>query len=266
VLDAVDRDTLRRMGPAIGVLVLVMFLIVIVAVAMRGSYEGTLKSLGQPYGLAYERHRDGFGVGVGHSLKGYLDGRPFLLIVAPGNGGVLEEAWTLSLAGQLPHGFAAGKNGWLRSADQGTVRVQSGDAELDKLVFVQAIDAQGAWHVFGDARRRTALMAQQRGEAEGAARGDPRDRAGDRSGAAAAVSAAAAGLSAPAVSGSVPAYFVTVTTVRAVRPRSGSTSAACRSAVRRAPWRRRRRAWGSRPRSRRVADPRARPTCGRRRR
>lgn len=147
------------MGPAIGVLVLVMFLIVIFAVAMRGSYEGTLKEFGTPYGLVYERHRDGFGVGAGHSLRGYLDGRPFQLIVAPGDGGVLEEGWTLSLAGQLPHGFAAGKNGWLRSADQGTVRVQSGDAELDKLVFVQAIDAQGAWHVFGDARRRTALVA-----------------------------------------------------------------------------------------------------------
>ena len=147
------------MGPAIGVLVLVMFLVVIIAVAMRGSYEGTLKELGTPYGLVYERHRDGFGVGVGHSLKGYLDGRPFLLIVAPGDGGVLEEAWTLSLAGQLPYGFAAGKAGWLRKPDEGTVRVQSGDPEMDKLVFVQAIDAQGAWHVFGDARRRTALMA-----------------------------------------------------------------------------------------------------------
>ncbi|MBL9014835.1 MAG: hypothetical protein JNL83_11700 [Myxococcales bacterium] len=148
------------MGPAIGVFVLVLFLIAIAAVAMRGSYEGTLKALGQPYGLAYDRHRDGFGVGVGHSLRGYLDGRPFLLIVAPGEGGgVLEEAWTISLAGQLPYGFAAGKNGWLRSADQGTARVQSGDPELDKLVFVQAIDAAGAWHVFGDARRRTALVA-----------------------------------------------------------------------------------------------------------
>ena len=147
------------MGPAIGVLVLVIFLIVIVAVALRGSYEGTLKALGQPYGLAYERHRDAFGVGVGHSLRGYLDGRPFQLIVAPGDGGVLEEGWTLSLAGQLPYGFGAGKNGWGRSADQGTVRVPSGDAELDKLVFVQAIDTQGAWYVFGDARRRTALMA-----------------------------------------------------------------------------------------------------------
>jgi hypothetical protein len=147
------------MGPAIGVLVLVMFLIVIVAVAMRGSYEGTLKELGTPVGLAYERHRDGFGVGVGHSLKGYVDGRPFSLIVVPGDGGVLEESWSITLAGQLPYGFAAGKNGWLRSADQGTVRVQSGDAEMDKVVFVQAIDAQGAWHVFADARRRTALMA-----------------------------------------------------------------------------------------------------------
>lgn len=147
------------MGPAIGVIVLLIFIVAIVAVAMRGSFEGTLKELGAPYALVYERHNDGFGVGSGHSLKGYLDGRPFLLIVAPGSGGVLEEAWSLSFAGALPHGFAAGKNGWMRSADAGTTRVQSGDPELDKVVFVQAIDAAGAWHVFGDPRRRTALLA-----------------------------------------------------------------------------------------------------------
>jgi hypothetical protein len=148
------------LGPIIGVLVLVIFLIAIFAVMMRGSYEGTLKALGTPVGLAYDRHRDGFGVGSGHSLKGFIDGRPFLLAVVPtGSGGSLEEHWEIQLAGRLPHGFAAGKNGWLRSADHGTTRVHSGDAEIDKVVFVQAIDAAGAWHVFGDQRRRTALLA-----------------------------------------------------------------------------------------------------------
>ncbi len=147
-------------GPAIGVLVLIIALIAIVAVMMRGSYEGTLKELAAPYALTYERIHDGFGVGSGHAVKGYIDGRPFLLSVVPtGANNVLEEHWEIQLAGHLPHGFAAGKNGWLRSADQGTQRVQSGDPEVDKVVFIQAIDAAGAWHVFGDPRRKTALLA-----------------------------------------------------------------------------------------------------------
>lgn len=139
---------------------LIIAFIAIFAVVMRGGYEQTLRQLGEPVGLVYARHTDGFGVGSGHAVKGWLDGRPFLLAVVPtGSGGSLEEHWEIQLAGQLPHGFAAGKNGWLRSPEQGTQRVMSGDAELDKVVFVQAIDAAGAWHVFGDPRRKTALMA-----------------------------------------------------------------------------------------------------------
>ena len=147
-------------GPAIGVIVLIIAIVAIVAVVMRGGYEDTLKQLGSPLGLQYDRRSDAFGVGSGHVLRGHVDGRTFLLAVSPsGPGNSLEEAWEIQLAGQLPHGFAAGRNGWTRTADQGTQRVQSGDAELDTVVFVQAIDAAGAWHVFADQRRKAALLA-----------------------------------------------------------------------------------------------------------
>jgi hypothetical protein len=147
------------MEAGIAALVIGIVVIGILAAVMRGNYEKTLRELGEPIGLRYERH-SALGVGMGHSLVGWLDGRPFQLIVAPtGANGVLEESWEIKLAGVLPSGFGAGKNGWLRSATAGSHRVQSGDAELDKKVFVEAHDPQQAWGVFASDQRKSALRA-----------------------------------------------------------------------------------------------------------
>jgi hypothetical protein len=142
---------------------LVLLVVGIVAIAifaatMRKNYETTLRQVCGPLGLSYDRLQ-AFGVGMGHQLRGIVDGRPFELAVAPfeeGNG-VLCERWSIQLCGALPAGFAAGKNGWLRSASEGMTQVKSGDAEFDKKVMVEGLRPQEAYWVVEAASRRAAL-------------------------------------------------------------------------------------------------------------
>lgn len=144
----------------VGIVVFIV-LIGIAAKAMRQGYEKTLRQLGQPFGWSYERTM-GRGlqsaIGVGHALRGWIDGRPFELIVAPeGRNKYLSERWAITLVGQLPGGFAAGKNGLLRGTSEGMTRVMSGDAEFDKKVLCEGVDPAQAWLVLQAEARKAAL-------------------------------------------------------------------------------------------------------------
>jgi|GEM_PF-3686620 len=148
---------------ALGLLGVVAFIVLIgvVAKGMRQGYEKTLRQLGQPFGWSYERTQ-GRGlqaaVGVGHLLRGWVDGRAFELVVAPeGRNKYLSERWSIQLAGALPGGFAAGKNGLLRGTSAGMTRIASGDAEFDKKVLCEGVDPAQAWLVISAEPRKAAL-------------------------------------------------------------------------------------------------------------
>lgn len=145
-------------GLAAGAIIGAIVVIGVLAAALRGNYEKTLRGLATSAGLAYER----LGTpGVAHRLTGLVDGRPFTLLVAPegiGSGRYLHERWELRLVGALPAGFAAGKKGWLSSASPGTVRVESGDPQFDKHVMVEATNPRDAWFVLEAPHRRDALL------------------------------------------------------------------------------------------------------------
>jgi hypothetical protein len=148
---------------ALGLLGVIAFLVLIAVLAkgMRQGYEKTLRQLGQPHGWSYERTQ-GRGlqsaVGVGHLLRGWVDGRAFELTVAPeGRNKYLSEHWSIQLAGALPGGFAAGKNGLLRGTSAGMTRIASGDAEFDKKVLCEGVDPAQAWLVISAEPRKAAL-------------------------------------------------------------------------------------------------------------
>jgi hypothetical protein len=127
-------------------------------VLLRGNYEKVLRSLAQPFGFAYERL--GAPVGVGHAVRGYLDGRPFELLVVPEGhyrARMLSERWTIHLAGTLPPGFAAGRNGWGRRPSAGLMQVPIGDAAFDRAVFVEGRAPQEVHWVLGAEPRRAAI-------------------------------------------------------------------------------------------------------------
>ena len=148
---------------ALGLLGVVAF-IVLVGVWAKGARQGceqTLRQLGQPWGWRYERTQ-GRGpqaaVGVGHAVRGWVDGRGFELTVAPeGRHKYLSERWTIHLAGQLPGGFAAGKNGLLRGTSAGMTKIASGDAAFDAKVLCEGVDPAQAWLVLAAEPRKAAL-------------------------------------------------------------------------------------------------------------
>jgi hypothetical protein len=151
------------MAGLLGLVGVVVF-IVLIAVWAKGArqgYENTLRTLGGPFGWSYERTRGHgltSGIGVGHHQRGWVDGRAFELIVAPeGRNKYLNERWVLSFAGQLPGGFAAGKNGLLRGTSAGMTKLTTGDAEFDKKVLCEAHDPQQAFIVVQAEARKAAL-------------------------------------------------------------------------------------------------------------
>jgi len=144
----------------VGVVVLIV-IVGVVAKGMRQGYEQTLQQLGQPFGWSYERTK-GRGlqaaVGVGHVLRGWVDGRAFELVVAPeGRNKYLSERWSIRLAGALPGGFAAGKNGLLRGTSAGMIKIASGDPEFDKKVLCEGVDPAQAWLVISAEPRKAVL-------------------------------------------------------------------------------------------------------------
>lgn len=151
------------MGGILGLFGVVACIVLIAfwAKGARQGYENTLRKLGEPFGWSYERTRgQGLtsGIGVGHHQRGWVDGRAFELIVAPeGRQKYLNERWVLRFAGQLPGGFAAGKNGLLRGTSKGLTKLTTGDAELDKKVLCEAVDPQQAFIVLQSDARRAAL-------------------------------------------------------------------------------------------------------------
>jgi hypothetical protein len=148
---------------ALAALGLIAFIVLIGfwAKGARQSYENTLKVLGQPFGWSYERTK-GHGlqsaVGVGHVMRGWVDGRAFELVVAPeGRNKYLSERWMIAMAGPLPGGFAAGKNGLLRGTSAGMTKLTTGDAEFDKKVLCEATDPAQGWVVVQAEPRKAAL-------------------------------------------------------------------------------------------------------------
>ncbi len=146
-------------GVMFGVLLVAIIAIAIVARALRKSYEKLLRELARSVGLTYERL--GAPIGAGHAVRGYLDGRPFELLVMPegrrASTRILGERWTIYLAGALPPGFAAGRNGWRRRASPGVVRVTTGNAEFDSTVFVEGRNPHEVAWVLGAEPRRAAI-------------------------------------------------------------------------------------------------------------
>lgn len=143
------------MGGTLALIVIGVIVLGVIAAVARKGYETTLRELGAPYGLAYERLGR---PGVGHTLRGYVDGRPFELLVIPdGPGGVLSERWSIQMLGMIPGGFAAGKNGWMRGTSDGMVRLSSGDPAFDKQVMCEARNPHEAHVVLASEPRRAAL-------------------------------------------------------------------------------------------------------------
>lgn len=151
------------MGPALLLLgaIACFVLLGFAAKAMRQGYENTLRQLAQPFGWSYERtkgHGLTSGVGVGHRLRGWIDGRMIEVVAAPeGRNKYLSERWTITFAGQLPGGFAAGRNGLLRGTSAGHTKLTTGDAEFDKKVLCEAVDPAQGWLVLQSEPRRAAL-------------------------------------------------------------------------------------------------------------
>lgn len=151
------------MGPALFVVGFIAFFVLVGfgGKAMRQGYEKTMRELAQPFGWSYERTKGRgltSGVGVGHVLRGWIDGRTIEVVAAPeGRNKYLSERWTISFAGQLPGGFAAGKNGLLRGTSAGHTKLTTGDAEFDKKVLCEAMDPQQGWLVLQSEPRRAAL-------------------------------------------------------------------------------------------------------------
>lgn len=151
------------MAPALFVIGFLAFFVLIGfgGKAMRQGYENTMRKLAEPFGWSYERTK-GRGltsaVGVGHVLRGWIDGRMIEVLAAPvGRNKYLSERWTVTFAGQLPGGFAAGKNGLLRGTSAGLTKLTTGDADFDKKVLCEAADPQQGWLVLQSEPRRAAL-------------------------------------------------------------------------------------------------------------